>query len=130
MAINTHIYSDLDLTFLRQPATGDVSMKYNEQAVIRSIRNLLSTKLYERLFQPTLGSTLNNLLFEPVSSLTASLITDEIVRMINNYEPRASVSQLTVSALPDSNQFNVSLYVLIGNQTSPTAINLILTRSR
>ena len=105
-------------------------MKYNEQAVVRSIRNLLSTNTYERLFQPTLGSTINNLLFEPASPLTASLIKDEIVRVINNFEPRATISELVVTALPDSNQFNVSLYVLIGNQTSPTAINLILTRSR
>jgi phage baseplate assembly protein W len=130
MANNNHIYADLDLTFLRQPATGDVAMKYDEQAVIRSVRNLLSTNRYERLFQPDIGSSLNNLLFEPVSPLTANLIEDEIVRMIKNYEPRVTISQVIVNAQPDSNAFNVSLYVIIGNQTSPTAINLILTRTR
>ncbi len=130
MATRNHIYSDLDLTFLRQPGTGDVSMKYDEQAVIRSVRNLISTNRYERLFQPEIGSTLNQLLFEPVSPLTANLIEDEIVRMIKNYEPRATISQVIVSAKPDDNAFNVSLYVLIGNQTTPTAINLILTRTR
>ena len=130
MANNNQIYADLDLTFLRQPATGDVAMKYDEQAVIRSVRNLLSTNRYERLFQPDIGSSLNNLLFEPVSPLTANLIEDEIVRMIKNYEPRVTISQVIVNAQPDSNAFNVSLYVIIGNQTSPTAINLILTRTR
>jgi hypothetical protein len=130
MATRNHIYSDLDLTFLKQPGTGDVAMKYDEQAVIRSIRNLLSTNLYERLFQPEIGSSLNQLLFEPVSTLTANLIEDEIARMINNYEPRAAISQINVSARPDDNAFSVSLYVLIGNQTTPTAINLILTRTR
>ena len=130
MATRNHIYSDLDLTFLRQPGTGDVSMKYDEQAVIRSVRNLISTNRYERLFQPELGSTLNQLLFEPVSPLTANLIEDEIVRMIKNYEPRATISQVIVSARPDDNSFSVSLYVLIGNLTTPTAINLILTRTR
>ena len=130
MANKNHIYSDLDLTFLRQPGTGDVSMKYDEQAVIRSVRNLISTNRYERLFQPELGSTLNQLLFEPVSPLTANLIEDEIVRMIKNYEPRATISQVIVSARPDDNSFSVSLYVLIGNLTTPTAINLILTRTR
>ncbi|MFZ4413569.1 MAG: GPW/gp25 family protein [Bacteroidales bacterium] len=129
MAIN-HIYSDLDLTFLRQPGTGDVSMKYDEQSVIRSVRNLLSTNLYERLFQPTIGSTLNQILFEPVSTLTALQIEDEIVRMIKNYEPRATISQINVSASPDDNSFSVSLWILIGNQTTPTAISLILTRTR
>jgi phage baseplate assembly protein W len=69
-------------------------------------------------------------LFEPVSPLTASLIEDEITRMINNYEPRARISQLFVQASPDSNKFNVSLFVLIGNMTIPSQINLILTRSR
>jgi phage baseplate assembly protein W len=130
MAINQHIYSDLDLTFLPSPATGDVSMKYDEQAVIRSIRNLLNTNLYDRLFQPDVGSTLNQLLFEPVSPLTATLIQNEIVRTLTNYEPRARINSLVVSANPDSNQFNVALTVFVGNQTSPTAINLILQRTR
>lgn len=129
MATN-YIYSDLDLTFLPSPATGDVSLKYNEQAVIRSIRNLLSTNLYERPFQPDVGSTLNALLFEPITSITATLIENEIVRMIKNYEPRATVSQLNVTANPDGNAFNVALYVYVGNQTTPTAINLLLQRTR
>jgi phage baseplate assembly protein W len=130
MAYNDHIYSDLDLTFKKVPGTKDVAMKYDEQAVIRSIRNLLSTSLYERLFQPDIGTSLNKLLFEPVTSITATMIEDEIIRMIYNYEPRASVSQIFVTAKPDSNEFDVSLYLLIGNQTTPTAFNLILTRSR
>lgn len=130
MATNNHIYSDLDLRFLRQPSTGDVSMSYDVQSVIRSIRNLLQTNLYERLFQPTLGSSIGQLLFEPLSALTASQIEDEVARMIANYEPRATINQILVSAQPDSNAFSVYLSVYIGNQTSPTAINLILTRSR
>lgn len=127
---NQNIYSDLDLTFRKVPSTGDVAMKFNEQAVIRSIRNLLSTSPFERPFNPTLGSSLNRLLFEPVSSITATQIENEIVRIINNFEPRASVSEIFVEAAPDDNKFNVSLFVLIGNITIPTQINLILTRSR
>jgi phage baseplate assembly protein W len=130
MAINNHIYSDLDLTFLRQPSTGDVAMRYDEQSVIRSVRSLLSTQIGERLFQPTLGSTINNLLFEPVSSLTASQIEDEVVRTIQNHEPRATINEVAVTANPDSNYFSVYLSVFIGNQTTPSSINLILQRSR
>jgi phage baseplate assembly protein W len=98
MATN-YFYSDLDLTFLKKPVDGDVSMKYNEQAVIRSIRNLLATNRFEKLFQPEIGSTINQLLFEPVSPLSASLIEDEIARMIDNYEPRATISQIEVSQI-------------------------------
>lgn len=127
---NQHIYSDLDLTFRCQPVKGDVSFSYDEQAVIRSIKNLLNTNTFERLFQPTLGCNLTSLLFEPCTSLTASLIDDEIRRMVENYESRATIYKLIVTASPDENSFNVSLYVFIGNQTTPTAINLILKRTR
>ena len=127
---NKHLYSDLDLTFRKNPATGDVVMKYDDQAVIRSIRNLLSTNIYERLFQPDIGSTLNQLLFEPVTPLTATLIQNEIIRTLTNYEPRARINTLVVSALPDQNYFSVALTVFIGNLTTPTAINLILQRTR
>ena len=129
MAINP-LYSDIDLNFLPSPATGDITLRYNQQAVTSSIKNLLFTSQYERLFQPDIGSILNGLLFEPVTSLTATLIEKEVVRMINNYEPRATIQAIDVSAEPDKNQFNVSIYVLIGNETTPTAINLILQRTR
>ena len=130
MAINKHIYSDIDLNFRPNFSTGDIALKYDNQAVIRSIHNLLNTNLYDRLFQPDLGSTLNSLLFEPITPLTATLIHNEVIRTITNYEPRARINTLDVTADPDSNQFNVYLTVFIGNQTQPTAINLILTRTR
>lgn len=127
---NQNIYSDLDLYFLKLPGTGDVSKKINEQAVVRAIRNLLSTNLNERLFQPNIGSTLNKLLFEPVSSITAILIQNEIVRMIQNYEPRAVINSIDVVATPDSNNFNVNISILVGNQTTPTSFNILLQRTR
>jgi phage baseplate assembly protein W len=130
MAINNHIYSDLDLTFMSTPSTSDVAMKYDEQAVIASIRNLLNTGPYERLFQPDVGTGISNLLFEPCTPLTATLIQNEVIRTITNYEPRATINTLVVSAQPDKNSFNVSLSVLVGNRTQPTAFNIILQRTR
>jgi hypothetical protein len=90
----------------------------------------LFTNPYERLFQPDVGSGLNALLFEPLTTITATLIENEIIRTIENYEPRASISSVTVSASPDQNAFNVSLSVFILNQTAPTNVNLILRRTR
>lgn len=127
---NQHIYSDLDLTFRRQPAKGDVSFSYDEQAVIRSIRGLLDTNKYERLFQPDLYAGLRALLFEPCTPITASLMEDEITRVIKNFEPRAKIYQVNVTSTPDQNAFAASVYVFIGNKTTPTAINLILKRTR
>ena len=94
MAYNDHIYSDLDLTFNKVPGTKDVAMKYDEQAVIRSIRNLLSTNLYERLFQPTILSNLEGLLFDNISPLMETTIAKEIQNIIENYEPRVSLEKI------------------------------------
>jgi phage baseplate assembly protein W len=130
MANNKHLYSDLDLRFNATLSTGDVSMKYDTQAVIASIKNLLNTNKYDRPFQPEISSGLNALLFEPLTNITATLIENEIVRVIKNYEPRAQIYSVLVTADPDTNRYDVYLTVFIANQTQPTAINLILTRTR
>lgn len=124
------VYSDIDLKFLPQPVSKDASISYDAQAIIRSIKNLLLTKPYERLFQPELGSDIDALLFEPISPLTASLLQDEIIRTITNWEPRAQIATVEVSTYPDQNAYEVSLFFYILNQTEPTGVNLILERSR
>lgn len=130
MAKIQKIYSDIDLTFNRLPGTGDVAMRYNEQAVITSVRNLLLTNFYERPFQPTVGSNLTALLFEPATEITASILSDEIKNVIKNYEPRATLNNISVTLMADKNAFNVSMSFFIGNNTSPTNVSLLLQRSR
>jgi phage baseplate assembly protein W len=124
------IFSDIDLTFKRTPVTGDVAMRYNEQAVIASVRNLLLTNFYERPFQPNVGSNLTGLLFEPATTITASILSDEIKNVISNYEPRAILNSIEVTLATDQNAFNVSMSFFIGNNTAPTNVSLLLQRSR
>jgi phage baseplate assembly protein W len=124
------IYSDLDLTFNRVPVTSDVALSYDEQSVIRSVRNLLLTNTYDRLFQPQIGSNVTKLLFENIDPLTASLLQNEITNTITNFEPRVSIISVIVQTNIDQNAYNVSLTFFIGNNSSPTAVNLLLQRSR
>jgi phage baseplate assembly protein W len=130
MATLSKIYSDIDFTFTKKPVTGDIALSYNDQAVIRSVRNLLATRHYERPFNPNLGSNIDALLFEMVSPLTSSAIEQEIRNTINNYEPRATINYITVSALPDQNAYNVTLSFYIENATTPTTVTLLLERNR
>ena len=130
MTTLTKIYSDIDFTFTKKPVTGDVALSFDNKAVIRSIRNLLSTKKYERPFDPDLGSNNDALLFENFSPLVASLIEREVIDTINNYEPRALVDSVRVSANPDSNQYDVTITFYIENATLPTTVTLLLERNR
>ena len=82
MANLQKIYADLDLTFNKLPGSKDVAMRYDDQSVISSVRNLLLTNFYERPFQPLVGSNMNGLLFEPVTDITAGIIADEIKNVL------------------------------------------------
>ena len=130
MATLNHIYSDIDFTFKPKPVSGDVALSYDQQAVIRSVRNLLLTNHFERPFNPDLGSNLNALLFENISpSLTVSL-QNEIISTISNYEPRARVKTVAVSVLPDQNSYSATITFYIANATSPTTVTVLLQRDR
>ena len=130
MATLSKIYSDIDFTFTKKPVTGDVALSYDAQAVIRSIRNILLTRHYEKLFNPDFGSNIDTLLFEMVSPITATSLEQEISTAIKNYEPRARLNNVVVSAQPDNNAYNVSLDFYIENATLPTTVTLILERNR
>jgi phage baseplate assembly protein W len=130
MATLTNLYSDLDLTFNLVPGTKDVARSFDDQAVIRSVRNLLLTNFYERPFQPNIGGNIDKLLFEPATNLTANLIKSEIENVITNYEPRVKIQDITVTGNIDENSFTINLIFYIGNNTLPTSVNLLLERSR
>lgn len=126
----TKVYSDIDFTFTKKPVVGDIALSYDNQAVVRSIRNLLLTKFYERPFNPGLGSNLDSLLFEPISSMTSSAIEQNIKQTIQNYEPRAILKSVVVDPDEDRNAYNVTLSFYLENASQPTTITLFLERNR
>jgi len=130
MANLQKVYSDLDLTFKSLPVTNDVALRYDEQSVIASVRNLLLTNFYERPFQPKLGSNINAVLFEIADGITANIVENEIKNVIENYEPRIKINQIIVTPSSDQNAFNATMSFFIGNNTTATTVNMLLQRSR
>jgi phage baseplate assembly protein W len=130
MATLNKIYSDIDFTFTKKPVLGDVALSYDNQSVIRSIRNLLLTKFYERPFNPSLGSNIETLLFEPISSLTTSAIEQNIKQTIENYEPRAILKSVVAQPDEENNAYNVTITFFLQNATQPTTVTLFLERNR
>jgi hypothetical protein len=123
------IYSDIDFTFLKKPGTNDVALSYDDKAVIRSVRNLVQTRHYDRLFNPDIGSKVDFLLFEQISELTASSIENEIRITINNFEPRVEIETIKVSTDVDNNGYNVTLSFYITNATVVTTTTFFLERT-
>lgn len=130
MATLTKVFSDIDLTFTKKPVTGDIALSYDNQAVIRSVRNLILTQHYERPFNPELGSAVNALLFEPCTSLSARNIEKEIQNVLANYEPRVDNVTVRATPSPDQNSYAITITFFIQNLTVPTTITMILERNR
>ena len=123
-------YSDLDMDFVANPATGDVNILNGEQAIKRSVRNLVLTNYYERKFNSPIGSDVSALLFDLAGPLTIINIQDAIKGVINNFEPRVRLTDVTVKDDSDNNGYNVTLEYIILNRNSPVISTMFLERIR
>jgi phage baseplate assembly protein W len=123
-------YTDLDLDFFAHPTTKDVMMRTGEEAIKRSVRNLIFTNFYDRPFQSYVGSNVRGLLFENATQFTAGLIETAIKDVINNFERRVRLEKVDVSVDYDNNGFNVRLQYVILNRELPITTSLFLERIR
>lgn len=123
-------YTDLDLDFIAHPITGDVSRKIGNDAISRSIRNLILTNFYDIAFRPNLGSGAIKLLFDNINPMTANFLRDQIINVIQNYEPRCSLNEVIVSSEPDQNGYNARINFTPLNSNLPTIFTIILERIR
>lgn len=121
-------YIDLDLNFIINPVTGDISKNIGNKAVINSVKNLVQTRFYEKKFHPEIGCNAASLLFEPLTNLTANAIKKEIETVLANYETRVSVRSVSVTVNNDENGYDVRLEFFINNQVNPVAITTFLER--
>jgi len=123
-------YSDFTTNMDPHPDKKDLLRNTNEDAVVTSIKNLLMTFRFERLNKPLIGSGLRKMLFEPIGIFTEAAIREAILNTIENFEPRANITDLIVTGDPDNNLYNVSLTFTTINRADPVTIQLLLHRVR
>ena len=119
------------MTFQANPLNFDLIGLKNENAIARSVRNIVFTLPGEKFFDESFGSRISASLFENIDDISASEIVDEITQSINNYERR--VNLLNVKAIPnfDNNQFDVAIiYEIIGADVPPQELQFALQSTR
>ena len=126
----TRTFSDLDLNFIANPVSKDVSKKYDESAIKQSIKNLILTKNFERPFRSDIGSQIKTLMFEPITPMLSALIKKTIENTITSYEPRANILDVSVLLSPDNNGVYVTIVFAIVNTSTPISVDLFLERTR
>ena len=123
-------YSDIDLNFSRNPITDDVSILKDTDAIKAAVRNLVLTDAGERPFNPTLGSSIRGLLFEPASAIIASEIEARVKTVLRNFEPRIKLIAVEVVAKIDRNEFEVTIGFRMTGDTRTTIVPITLKRLR
>jgi phage baseplate assembly protein W len=128
------LYTNARNTVDQQPFTytnpADLVRRYDENSVKAAVKNLILTNNYERPFHPELGSQVNNLLFEPASPLLKAVLEKTIRQLIDNHEPRVSLTSVGATVNPDNNSVNVTINFTILNTQTPQFLNLVLERTR
>ena len=124
-------FKDINLSFKRHPVTNDLITIKNEDAIKKSVKNIIFTILGEKPYSPFFGTSVNNSLFELANPLDHVRISDEIQSTLLNYEPRISNIQVTVSNYPDSHELNATIqYDITGVASSSQTVDVILQPAR
>jgi len=124
------LYSDIDLMFKIHPVKKDLVLSTNEQAIIRSVKNLVLTNHYKRPFRSEVGSNVRKMLFEPLTPLTANYVEKEIYDVLKIYESRITGLNVKVAVSADESYLNAVIQFYINTQTNLTKIDLLLERLR
>jgi len=127
---NTRTFSDLDMAFLPNPVSKDISRKYDENAIKQSIKNIILTKNFERPFHSDVGSQISSLLFEPITPMITAMMQETIANTIQSYEPRVNLLDISVLLSPDNNGVYVTIVFTIINTSTPVSVDLFLERTR
>ena len=124
-------FRDINLSFKRHPVTNDLVTIRDEDAIKRSVRNIIFTILGEKPFEPSFGSVINDSLFDLDTNLNEIRIQDEITSSLNRFEPRIDNIIVTVSVVPDTNEMNCTVqYDIVGLSTPPQEVDVLLFPAR
>lgn len=124
-------FKDISLSFARHPVTNDILTIRNEDAIKKSVTNLVKTVVGERFFNPLLGTTINESLFELNTSGIAALLEDEIRNVLRNFETRVIVKSIEIGGDSDAYELSINItYDIIGESFPRQNIEFILQPSR
>ena len=124
-------FKDISMSFQTNPLTKDLIAMKNENAIARSVKNIVFTNPGEKFFKPKFGSSISNSLFENADDLTAVQIQTQIEESVQRYEPRVTLRTVDANANIDGNSFDVVIvYDIIGADIPTQQLEFVLQPTR
>jgi phage baseplate assembly protein W len=124
-------FKDISFSFAKNPITNDILILQNEDAIKKSVINLVRTQIGERFFNNLIGSSTQKSLFELNIEEVATVIDEEISNLLNNFEPRIRLREVYAEPDYDSNDLNIRIqYDIVGLPVPTQNIEFLLQPTR
>ena len=124
-------FRDINLSFKMHPITNDLMVIKNEDAIKRSVINIVMTVIGEKPFLNDFGSQMNASLFELDTSLYYISIENQIISALNAFEPRIKIDEVKVDIDGENNEMSAQIsYDIIGMEFETQSIDVLLHPAR
>jgi len=124
-------FRDVSLSFKRHPVTNDILVIKNEDAIKRSVQNIVLTIVGEKPFEPDFGTNISDSLFELNTSVQAVGLEEQIRSALSLFEPRVANIVVTVSLEVDTNaMFATIQYDIVGLPVPTQTVDVLLFPAR
>lgn len=124
------VFRDLDMNLTRHPGSNDFVTLTNKESIEASMRHLILTRRGERKFQPELGCSVYDQLFEPMSPLTTINIKKSIQEVLSNFEYRVTLEDVEVIEDFRGNGYTINIRYYIVNAAEEEVFTYFLERTR
>ena len=120
-------FRDLSIGMKANPNTEDFSIVKNQNAIKQAMKNLILTGFGERPYQPTKGSRLRQMLFEPFDVFMSEELKEEMFNVLKTFEPRIVVNEIRM--IPgEPNELEVEVDYTIVGETLIQTVDFLLEK--
>lgn len=107
-------------------ANRDIQRIVNEESVIVALRNIFNTFVGSRLLNPEMSFEIKQYLFEPLTEAKAWFLGYDICQQLPLYEPRVSITGVTIDVDTEKGCYVINLSVSIPSLDADVDIRSIL----
>lgn len=120
----TENYNNLNIN--AEKINKDIALITDEESILNSLRNIITTKYHSRLLNPEMNFDLRSYLFEELTEAKAFFIGYDLASYIPVYEPRVQIGDINISAHYNSNTYTIKMTVFIPSINKNVNLRTIL----
>lgn len=109
--IVTENYNNLNINASK--VNNDIALIVDEESILNSLRNIISTRYQSRLLNPEMNFDLRSYLFDELTEAKAFFIGYDVASYLPIYEPRIEIDNITVTAHYGWDTYSIKMRIYI-----------------